>query len=133
MTLVVDASVVVAALVDSGDTGRWAVELLGAGPLAGPHLLPVEVANVLRRSQLAGQISADVASLAHADLLDLTIGLLPYAVVAERTWALRETITSYDAWYVASAEVLDAPLATLDRKLAKAPGARCRFVLPGAR
>ena len=131
MTLVVDASVVVAALVDGGDTGRWAVELFGAGPLAAPQLLPVEVANVLRRSQLAGQISADVASLAHADLLDLRIELLPYAAVAERTWELREAITPYDAWYVASAEVLEAPLATLDRKLARSRGARCRFLLPG--
>lgn len=130
MTLVPDASTVVAALVDSGDAGRWAEQILFSDILVAPHLLPVEVTNVLRRSANAGQMSADVAVLAHADLLDLRVELFPYAVVAERVWELRATITAYDAWYVAVAELLDAPLATLDRRLADAPGPRCAFVLP---
>jgi predicted nucleic acid-binding protein len=130
VTLVVDASVVVAALVDCGSTGRWAEELLAAESLVAPHLLPVEVANVLRRSALAGDISPDVAALAHADLTDLRIELLPYALVADRIWELREAVTAYDAWYVAVAEMLDASLATLDHRLASAPGPRCQFVLP---
>lgn len=130
MTIVPDASTVVAALVDRGDAGRWAEEVLFSDVLVAPHLLPVEVTNVLRRSAAAGQVSADVAALAHADLLDLRIELFPYAVVAERVWELRNTITSYDAWYVAVAELLDVPLATLDRRLADAPGPRCSFVLP---
>lgn len=130
MSLVVDASVVVAALVDSGATGQWAEDLLATEALVAPHLLPVEVANVLRRAALAGEISADVAALAHADLLDLRIDLIPYAAVADRIWALRATVTAYDAWYVAAAELLDAPLATLDQRVATAPGPRCVFVLP---
>lgn len=130
MTLVVDASVVVAALVDSGPAGRWAEELLATESLAAPHLLPVEVANVLRRSALAGEISADVAALAHGDLTDLRVELLPYAIVSDRVWQLRDTVTAYDAWYVAVAELLEAPLATLDHRLTSAPGPRCEFVLP---
>lgn len=130
MTLVPDASTVVAGLVDSGDAGRWAEHILFSDVLVAPHLLPVEVTNVLRRSSNAGHVSADVAALAHADLLDLRVELFPYAVVAERVWELRGTITAYDAWYVAVAELLDAPLATLDRRLADAPGPRCAFVLP---
>ncbi len=127
MTVVLDASLVVSALVDSGPEGTWAEGLLAAGSLAAPHLMPVEAANILRRAALAGAITADTASIAHADLLALRVDLFPYAPFAERVWDLRGSVTSYDAWYVALAEYLDCPLATLDGKLAAAPGPRCAF------
>lgn len=130
MTLVVDASVVVAALVDGGELGQWAERVLLSDHLAAPHLLPVEVANILRRSAQGGEVSPDSASLAHSDLQDLRIDLFPYAAVASRAWELRENLTLYDAWYVALAEVLGVELATLDRRLTRAPGPRCRFVVP---
>lgn len=129
MTLVVDASMVVAALVDSGTDGRWAEALLVGDSLAAPHLLMVEAANILRRSAASGAISAEQASMAHADLLDLRVELFPYALFAARIWELRENVTCYDAWYVAVAETLGAPLATLDARLANAPGPRCRFMV----
>lgn len=131
MSLVVDASVVVAALVDSGAEGRWALDVLGAGGLAAPALMPYEVANVLRRIELSGRISADVATLAHADLVTLPVDLAPYVPCATRSWALRPALTAYDASYVALAEALDVPLATLDARLARAPGVRCAVHLPG--
>ena len=130
MTLVIDASVVVAALVDSGPVGTWADSLLGRDDLIAPHLLPVEVANALRSAAMADRISSDTASLAHGDLVQLSALLLPYEPFADRAWALRENVTPYDAWYVAVAETFDAPLATLDSRLAKAPGPRCAFTLP---
>jgi predicted nucleic acid-binding protein len=68
MTLVIDAGVVVAALVDSGPIGTWAEQLVASDDLAAPHIMPAQVANVLRRATLAGELSADVATLAHADL-----------------------------------------------------------------
>jgi predicted nucleic acid-binding protein len=132
MTMVVDASIVVAGLVDSGPVGAWAESLLGAPDLAAPHLMPVEVANILRRSAFAGAISHDTAALAHGDLLQLRVALFPYEPFAERVWALRENVTAYDAWYVAVAESLAAPLATLDVKLSNAPGPRCGFSTPTA-
>ncbi len=130
MTLVVDASVIVALLVDSGPLGHWADEVVMDGPLFAPHLLPAEVANVLRRSVSASLVSAEVASLAHAELLDLPIELLPFGPVADRAWELRRNVTTYDAWYAATAEVLDAPLATLDRRLARTSGPTCSFLTP---
>jgi predicted nucleic acid-binding protein len=130
VTLVTDASAVIAALVDDGPHGRWAEAILSAGPLAAPHLMPVEAANILRRAVLAEQLSQDSAALAHTDLSQLRVELLPYSPVAGRVWELRSTITAYDAWYVALAESLDAPLATLDHRLARAPGPRCSFQLP---
>jgi predicted nucleic acid-binding protein len=124
-----DASVAVAALIDTGADGRWAQSLL-AEQLAAPHLVLVEVANVLRRAAANGQVTDDAATLAHADLLALRLDLVPYDVVGERIWQLRGNVGSSDAWYVAVAELLDAPLATLDRRLAAAPGPRCEFLTP---
>jgi predicted nucleic acid-binding protein len=130
VTLVLDASVVVAALVDGGRDGEWAAAVLDDEELAAPHLMPIEAANILRRAALAGDISADSASLAHADLLDLRVELWPYAPLAARSWQLRDNVTTYDGAYVALAELLDAPLATLDQRLTSAPGPRCRFTTP---
>jgi predicted nucleic acid-binding protein len=132
VTLVVDASVVVAALVDTEAHGRWAEEVLLSDALAAPHLMPVETANVLRRAAAAKQISDDIATLAHGDLLDLRIDLFGYEPLASRVWELRGNVSAYDAWYVAVAEALEAPLATLDRRLAGTPWIRCRFMLPPA-
>lgn len=130
MTVVVDASTVVAALVDSGSDGRWAEALL-TSDLAAPYLLPVEVANVLRRAASAGEISDDLASISHGDMLGLRIEYFGYELVASRVWELRHNLTAYDAWYVAVAELLGAPLATLDQRLAGATGPRCEFTTPG--
>lgn len=130
MTLVIDASLVVAALIDSGPEGRWAEDLLSSDSLAAPHLMPVEAANILRRAALARDVTGDIATLAHADLVALRVALFPYEPFAGRVWELRKNLTTYDAWYVALAEALDAPLATLDRRLARAPGPTCEFVVP---
>jgi predicted nucleic acid-binding protein len=130
LTVVVDASVVAAALLDTGPVGTWAEQLLTAGPLAAPHLMPVEVANVLRRSALSADITADTASLAHEDLLALRVELFPYGPCAARAWELRSNVTTYDGWYVALAESLGARMATLDGRLRHASGPRCEFLVP---
>jgi predicted nucleic acid-binding protein len=130
VTVVIDASAVVAALVDGGPDGRWAESELVAESLAAPHLMPVEAANILRRAVLAGDLSADVATLAHDDLVQLRVELFPYEPHARRVWQLRDNLTAYDAWYVALAEALDAPLVTLDERIARASGPRCDIRLP---
>jgi predicted nucleic acid-binding protein len=130
VTLVTDASLVVSALVDGGQTGAWAEQALASRHLAAPHLMPVEAANILRRAAARGDISPDVASMAHSDLLDLRVELFPYPPFAARAWELRETVTMYDAWYVALAEFLGAPVGTLDQRLARATGPRCGFRIP---
>jgi predicted nucleic acid-binding protein len=132
LTVVVDASAVVAALVDSGPIGSWAEAVVAAEDLAAPHLMPVEAANVLRRSVAADRLSADAAALAHADLLALPVVLFPYAPFGTRVWELHANLTVYDAWYVALAEAIDAPLATLDAQISRAPGLRCRIRTPSS-
>lgn len=94
MTLVVDAALVVAALADSGPAGTWAESILLEDALAGPHLMPVEVANVLRRKTAAGALSSDQAALAHADLLRLRVELFPYEPFAQHVWQLRNNVTA---------------------------------------
>jgi predicted nucleic acid-binding protein len=45
-------------------------------------------------------------------------------------WELRSNLSGYDAAYVAAAELLGVPLVCGDRRLASAPGLRCRVVVP---
>lgn len=130
MTTVIDASLVVAALVDDGGDGAWAETVLAEGGLVAPHLMPVEATNILRRSALAGEISQDIAAMAHADLLDLRVELFPYEPFAPRVWELRPNVTAYDGWYVALAEALRIDVATLDLRLSRAAGCRCGFRVP---
>lgn len=126
--LVLDASAAVALLVDTGPDGDWAGHVLAGQHLVAPHLMPVEAANILRRAAARGEISADAAALAHANLIALGVDLYPYEPFAGRVWELRENLTAYDAWYVALAENLGARLATLDGALCRAHGPRCEFV-----
>ena len=130
MTVVADASVLVAVLVDSGREGKWAESAVAEGSLASPELALAEASNILRRPEQAGKISRLEANNAHGDLLRLDLELFPFAPFADRVWALRNNLTSYDAWYVALAEVLDCPLVTIDRKLSRASGPRCEILVP---
>jgi predicted nucleic acid-binding protein len=132
VTIVIDASVVVAALIDTGAEGRWAVSVVGSEDLASPHLMPAEVANILRFTAMGGGLSVDDWRSAHHELTDLRVAFVPYSPFAQRVWELRDNVTPYDGWYVALAESLGASLATLDRRLSRAPGPRCRFITPDA-
>lgn len=130
MTAAVDASVLVAALVDSGSEGSWAESVIADGTVVGPELILVEATNILRRLERLGDISRLEATSALRDLVRLDIQLYPFSPFAERVWSLRHNLTAYDAWYVALAEALDCPLATLDRKLSRASGSTCEFIIP---
>ena len=129
--VVCDASAVLAALLDSGSDGRWATARLAEADLFAPTSLPFECANVIRRAELRGTVSAEQAAQAHADLLDLAIELWPYEALATRAWKLRANLSGYDAAYVALAEVLAFPLLTLDRRILRAPGITCSVSVPG--
>jgi predicted nucleic acid-binding protein len=132
VTVVVDASVVVAALVDDGSAGEWSAGALrGRRSVAAPQLLAFEVANVLRRLATAGRLVDEVASLAHQDLLRLDLVLWPYLPLAEEAWRARGSVSVYDASYVALARLLGAPLLTLDERLARTAAGLCDIRTPG--
>ena len=96
----------------------------------GQSLVLAEASNILRRLERAEQISRIEATTAHGDLMKLDMELFPFAPFAERVWALRGNLTSYDAWYVALAEALGCPLVTLDRRLSRASGPNCEIIVP---
>jgi len=128
--VVCDASALVALLLDSGRDGAWVADALIDADLAAPALIEWETANIIRRHELAAVISSDQAAQAHADLLDLAIEYWPYELHGRRAWELRRNLTIYDASYVAVAELVGAPLITLDRQIAAAPGVRCAVMVP---
>lgn len=118
--LVLDASAVVALLIDPGESGQRVADLVPGATLHAPDLFPYEVGNVLRRRRAAGQLSQTEASLAHAAGRRLPVTCWPYEVLADRIWSLSGPLTPYDAAYVALAERLRARLVTADRRLASA-------------
>jgi predicted nucleic acid-binding protein len=120
--LVVDTSAVLDALA-GGDPSAALLERLASDPdLHAPHLIDVEFLHALRRLCMIGDLSKDRASDARTDFRDLTLIRYPHEDLADRIWELRHNLTAYDAAFVALAEALDAPLITVDGKLAAAPG-----------
>jgi predicted nucleic acid-binding protein len=98
--------------------------------LHAPHLLAVEVAQVLHRQLRMGAISASRGENALEDLAALDLQRHDHEPLLSRVWELRDNVTAYDAVYLALAEVLDATLLTMDAKLARAPGhnAQCYLI-----
>lgn len=131
MTVVVDASLVLAGVTDDGSQGHWALKQLQGSALIAPQLLPVEVVSGLRRLSLTGTLRQANAENAVRDVSTLDVELYPFLPLHDRVWELRNNLTAYDAWYVALAEAHDCPLATLDRRLVAAAGPRCEFITPG--
>lgn len=130
MSRVLDASVLVSALTTTGPVGRWAEKQLRDDDLLTTEPGLIEATNILRRLMLAGRMERFEADSAFRDLMALPLRLVPLTALADRIWALSDTLTSYDASYVAVAEALEVPLATLDQKLATATGPTCHFLLP---
>ena len=97
--------------------------------LHAPHLLDVEVAQVVRRFAANREIDAERGRAALADLADFPLRRYPHDFLLPRVWDLRNNLTAYDAMYVALAEVLDVPLLTRDKRLAAAPGHHARIEL----
>jgi predicted nucleic acid-binding protein len=94
--------------------------------LHAPHVLDLEVTQVLRRYAAAGHLSAARAVEALEDLAALDVARYPHDVLLPRVWELRRTVTAYDGAYLALAELLPATLVTRDARLASVPGVRAR-------
>ncbi len=121
--LVVDASLVVDYLLNEGRRGVWSAERIrAADSLHAPHLLDLEVLAAARGLVVRGETTPEQAQRAVYDLGDLPVKRYPVVHLLARIWALRGTLTPYDASYIALAEALDLPLATTDARLSRAHG-----------
>jgi predicted nucleic acid-binding protein len=119
--IVIDASTVLDLLLNTDDAAAIADRVLVPGEtLHAPHLLDLEVAQVLRRYAIAGALTDERGRQALDDLGNLPLDRYPHAVFLERIWELRHNLTAYDAAYVALAETLNATLVTRDAALATA-------------
>jgi predicted nucleic acid-binding protein len=126
--IVVDASALVEALLRMPSADAVSARLFAPREtLHAPHLLDVEIAQVVRRYAAAGEIDSARGRAALADLADLRLSRYPHGLLLPRIWNLRHNLSAYDAAYVALAEALDAPLVTRDRRLAAAAGHRARI------
>lgn len=96
-----------------------------------PHLWFVEVTQVIRRHVLSNQLDQKRAGEALADAADLPAVPYPHEPLGPRMWSLRNTMTAYDATYIALAEALDATLVTSDASLTRATGHSASIDLVG--
>src|SRR5215470_4949759 len=130
---VLDASVVVDALVVSGRPGELGrAELRKLNELQVPAIFTAEATSALRGLVHRGQLSPIRAATALTEILSIRTLSYPFEPLARRAWELRDSVTMYDAWYVALAERLETALVTADRRLADAPGLRCPVRLLGS-
>jgi predicted nucleic acid-binding protein len=128
--IVVDASAVLETLLRTPAAAAVEGRLFDSRQtLHAPHLIDVEVAQVVRRYAAAGELDAERGREAIADLADFPLLRYPHDLLLQRIWELRNNLTAYDAAYVALAEVLGAPLLTRDRRLAAAPGHHAKVEL----
>ena len=105
-SIVLDASAVIEILLQTEAGAPLSERLLTLeSSLHAPHLLDVEVAQVLRRLVREGQLTAERASEALLDLRDLPVERYSHEILLPRIWSLRNNLTAYDATYVALTEI----------------------------
>ena len=85
----------------------------------------------MRRHSLSDSLPDERRRLAFDRFSNTRFLRYPHTSLLERIWSLRDNLTAYDAAYVALAETLDAPLVTLDARLARAPGVRATIEVYG--
>ncbi len=99
--------------------------------LHAPHLIDLEVTQVLRRYESMRVLSPSRALESLEDFADLGLTRYPHEIFLQRIWELRRNVTAYDGAYLALAEALEAPLLTADQRLASTPGHRARVEVVG--
>jgi predicted nucleic acid-binding protein len=128
--IVLDASVALELVLQTSRSRAITARVGGATEtLHAPHLIDLEVVQVLRRFTRTHTLTDGRAASALEDFRDLPIVRYPHVLLLDRVWDLRRNATAYDGAYLALAEALDAPLLTVDQRLRAVPGSRARVEL----
>jgi len=131
--LVVDASVLFEVVADTADSEPLRQRLLEDPDHVAPHLVDAEVLAVIQVHHRRGVLDRTAADQAVDDLRRWPGERWSHRPLLDRAWELRDNVRAYDALYVALAEALEATLVTLDERLARSPGLRCRVEVPRPR
>jgi predicted nucleic acid-binding protein len=128
--IVIDASVLVSALIDDGAARRRTyLRLGGEDTICAPEIVDLEIANAWRRDLRLGRIDEERSQQALEDLAVLPLVRVPHKPLMDRIWELRHNLSAYDASYVALAEILGTTLLTADGRMVRAPRLRCEIEL----
>jgi predicted nucleic acid-binding protein len=128
--IVIDASAALEVLLRTLAGEAIEARLFQSGEtLHAPHLIDIEIAQVLRRYALSKQVEAPRCRVALEDWQGFRVHRYAHEPLLARVWELRHNLTAYDAAYVALAEALAAPLLTCDARIAHAPGHEARIEL----
>ena len=128
--MVLDASGAVEFLLHTSSGGRLAARLADeAEVIHVPHLIDLEITQVLRRYVLRGAVAERIGATALSRWRRLDVERYPHEPLLDRVWALRADVSAYDAVYLALAEALSTVLVTGDRKLLGAPGVHATIEL----
>lgn len=129
--IVLDASAALDYLLAREPHFGWvSSEIAGTDGLHAPHLVDYEILSALRRLLAGAEIDERRARVAFGAFVELDLTRYPHTALLERVWALRANVTVADAFYVALAEALAAPLLTTDRALARTPRLRIEVRTP---
>lgn len=123
--LVVDASCLYEVVAGTASAEPIRRRLAADVDHAAPHVVDVEVLNVIRRELLLGHLDPTAAGQAVDDLGDWPGERFGHRALLDRAWDLRQDVRGWDAVYVALAEALDATLLTTDHRLGRVRGLRC--------
>ena len=128
--MVLDASGAVEFLLNTAAGKRLAARLADESVVVHvPHLIDMEVAQVLRRYVRHGTFHERMGALALDRWRNLDVERYSHEPFLDRIWQLRDNVTAYDAVYIALAETLSTVLVTGDRKLVGVPGVRVAIEL----
>jgi len=128
--LIVDASCLYEVVADAPGAEAVRERMRSDSDLAAPHLIDAEVLGVIRRDLMLGRLDATGAWQAVEDLREFPAERFGHRDLLARAWELRGRVRSWDALYVALAEVMGATLLTLDMRLARVSGLECEVEIP---
>lgn len=127
--LIVDAACLYEVVADTGRAELIRARLVEDEEHAAPHVIDVEVLNVIRRHEMQGLLDATAAAQAVDDLREWPGERFGHRSLLTRVWELRRNVRGGDAFYVALAEALGGTVLTLDSRLARANGPTCPIEL----